>query len=86
MFTTGTGDNKRKSHAEVQDKINGLYANAKLFDKGIKQFEGLYRFVVSSTELVKQFAYLGWLLWQFTVPPVCTQLGTISMALVSTLV
>ena len=35
-----TGDKKRKSHSEVQDKVNVLWANAKLFDKGIKLFAG----------------------------------------------
>jgi len=33
-----TGDKKRKSHSEVQEKVNALWANAKLFDKGIKLF------------------------------------------------
>ena len=35
-----TGDKKRKSHSEVQEKVNVLWANAKLFDKGIKLFNG----------------------------------------------
>ena len=35
-----TGDKKRKSHSEVQDKVSVLWANAKLFDKGIKLFPG----------------------------------------------
>ena len=35
-----TGDKKRKSHSEVQDKVSVLWANAKLFDKGIKLFTG----------------------------------------------
>lgn len=35
-----TGDKKRKSHSEVQDKVSVLWANAKLFDKGIKLFAG----------------------------------------------
>ena len=30
----------RKSHAEYQDKINGLYANARLFEKGLDLFDG----------------------------------------------
>ncbi|XP_066028576.1 E3 UFM1-protein ligase 1 homolog [Pocillopora verrucosa] len=33
-----TGDKKRKSHSEVQEKVSVLWANAKLFDKGIKLF------------------------------------------------
>ncbi|XP_067051094.1 E3 UFM1-protein ligase 1 homolog isoform X2 [Acropora muricata] len=33
-----TGDKQRKSHSEVQSKVNVLWANAKLFDKGIKLF------------------------------------------------
>lgn len=36
-----TGDKKRKSHSEVQEKVSVLWANAKLFDKGIKLFSGL---------------------------------------------
>ena len=35
-----TGDKKRKSHSEVQEKVNVLWANAKLFDKGIKLLNG----------------------------------------------
>ena len=35
-----TGDKKRKSHSEYQEKVNVLWANAKLFDKGIKLFAG----------------------------------------------
>ena len=35
-----TGDKKRKSHSEVQEKVSVLWANAKLFDKGIKLFSG----------------------------------------------
>ena len=35
-----TGDKKRKSHSEVQDKVSVLWANAKLFEKGIKLFTG----------------------------------------------
>ncbi|KAJ7389903.1 E3 UFM1-protein ligase 1 [Desmophyllum pertusum] len=33
-----TGDKNRKSHSEVQNKVSVLWANAKLFDKGIKLF------------------------------------------------
>ena len=40
VFSSGTGDQKRKSHSEVQEKVNLLWANAKLFDKGIKLFSG----------------------------------------------
>ena len=37
----GTGKSaNRKSHSEYQDKINGLYSNIKLFEKGIKYFDG----------------------------------------------
>lgn len=35
----GKGANK-KSHSEYQDKVNGLYSNVKLFEKGIKLFDG----------------------------------------------
>jgi len=36
----GTGKNvTKKSHSEFQDKINGLYSNIKLFEKGIKFFD-----------------------------------------------
>ena len=38
-----TGKNvNRKSHSDIQDKINGLYSNIKLFEKGIKFFDGAY--------------------------------------------
>ena len=38
-----TGKNiNRKSHSDFQDKINGLYSNIKLFEKGIKFFDGKY--------------------------------------------
>ena len=40
VFSSGTGDQKRKSHSEVQEKVNLLWANTKLFDKGIKLFSG----------------------------------------------
>ncbi|XP_068755117.1 E3 UFM1-protein ligase 1 homolog isoform X1 [Montipora capricornis] len=33
-----TSDKNRMSHSEVQNKVNVLWANAKLFDKGIKLF------------------------------------------------
>ena len=39
-----TGDKKRKSHSEVQEKVSVLWANAKLFDKGIKLFNGKLTF------------------------------------------
>eukprot|EP00794_Sanderia_malayensis_P000235 gene235-852_t len=32
---SSSSDVKRKSHSEYQDKINGLYANIKLFEKGL---------------------------------------------------
>ena len=35
-----TSDKNRMSHSEVQNKVNVLWANAKLFDKGIKLFAG----------------------------------------------
>ncbi|XP_032239292.2 E3 UFM1-protein ligase 1 homolog [Nematostella vectensis] len=33
-----SGDKKRKSHAEIQEKVNALWSNAKLFDKSINLF------------------------------------------------
>ena len=35
----------KKSHAEYQEKINGLYANARLFEKGIKLLDSMKRFI-----------------------------------------
>jgi len=43
VFLSSTGESaatKRKSHQELQDKVNGLYSNMKLFEKGIGNFEG----------------------------------------------
>ena len=33
---------KNKSHKDYQEKVNGLWSNLKLFEKGLKQFEGEY--------------------------------------------
>ncbi|KAK3742853.1 hypothetical protein QZH41_015373, partial [Actinostola sp. cb2023] len=34
-----SGDKKRKSHAEVQEKVNTLWCSAKVFEKGIQLFD-----------------------------------------------
>ncbi|XP_074653145.1 E3 UFM1-protein ligase 1-like isoform X2 [Tubulanus polymorphus] len=35
---TATSSGRKKTHSELQDKINGLWTNIKLFEKGIKYF------------------------------------------------
>ena len=37
---TATGAARKKTHGDLSDKVNGLWTNAKLFDKGIKVFPG----------------------------------------------
>ena len=34
------GGTKKKSHDEFSDKVNGLWTNARLFEKGMKLFDG----------------------------------------------
>ena len=44
LFNKRPGTEKgvnRKSHSEYQEKINGLFSNIKLFEKGIKLFDGM---------------------------------------------
>ena len=43
----GGGANKRKKQAELEEKINALYSNIKLFEKSVKVINGmwLYGFV-----------------------------------------
>ncbi|XP_077864650.1 E3 UFM1-protein ligase 1-like isoform X2 [Saccoglossus kowalevskii] len=55
MQTTGTSDSvdRRKTHSELQDRINGLWTNIKLFEKGIKivseDLQGqLYRYILKT--------------------------------------
>jgi hypothetical protein len=33
-----TAHNRRKTHSELQDKLNAMFVNVRLFEKGIKQF------------------------------------------------
>jgi hypothetical protein len=33
-----TSQNRRKTHSELQDKINAMCVNVRLFEKGLKQF------------------------------------------------
>jgi len=33
-----TAQNRRKTHSELQDKLNAMLMNVRLFEKGIKQF------------------------------------------------
>lgn len=33
-----TAQNRRKTHSELQDKLNAMFMNVRLFEKGIKQF------------------------------------------------
>ena len=40
---------KNKSHKDYQEKINGLWSNFKLFDRGLKQFEGQLCLIVFAT-------------------------------------
>ncbi len=37
-----TGQARKKTHGELQEKINGLWVNSKLFERGIKYFSGVY--------------------------------------------
>ena len=40
IFLKTSGAEKKKSAGEIQDKINGLWTNVHLFERGIKLFEG----------------------------------------------
>jgi hypothetical protein len=33
-----TAQSRRKTHSELQDKLNAMFINVRLFEKGIKQF------------------------------------------------
>ncbi len=35
-----SGAGRKKTHSELTDKVNGLWANAKLFEKGMTFFNG----------------------------------------------
>lgn len=35
---SSTAQNRRKTHSELQDKLNAMFMNVRLFEKGIKQF------------------------------------------------
>ncbi|XP_046571677.1 LOW QUALITY PROTEIN: E3 UFM1-protein ligase 1-like [Haliotis rubra] len=37
---TATGSDRKKTHGELQEKVSGLWTNAKLFEKGLKHFGG----------------------------------------------
>ena len=37
----GGGANKRKKQAELEEKINALYSNIKLFEKSVKVINGM---------------------------------------------
>ncbi|KAH9525822.1 E3 UFM1-protein ligase 1 [Bulinus truncatus] len=39
IFIKSSGTDRKKTAVEVQDKVNGLWVNAHLFEKGIKLFE-----------------------------------------------
>ncbi|GFR97363.1 E3 UFM1-protein ligase 1-like [Elysia marginata] len=39
IFLKGSGADRKKTAQEIQDKVNGLWTNAHLFEKGIKLFE-----------------------------------------------
>ena len=46
IFLTSSGTSsvmKNKSHKDYQEKVNGLWSNLKLFEKGLKQFEGILK-------------------------------------------
>ncbi|XP_071112658.1 E3 UFM1-protein ligase 1-like [Haliotis cracherodii] len=45
---TATGSDRKKTHGELQEKVSGLWTNAKLFEKGLKHFHG-----DANTQLVK---------------------------------
>jgi len=45
---------KNKSHKDYQEKITGLWSNMKLFEKGIKQFEGLTFIDGSSISVMRE--------------------------------
>lgn len=36
-----SGDQKRKLHVELQDKVTGLYTNIRLFQKGLEKLPGV---------------------------------------------
>ena len=40
VFLT-SGDQKRKLHVELQDKVTGLYTNIRLFQKGLEKLPGM---------------------------------------------
>jgi len=57
IFLTSTGSSavmKNKSHKDYQEKITGLWSNMKLFEKGIKQFEGLTFIDGSSISVMRE--------------------------------
>ena len=37
----GSGTSRKKTHGDTTEKANGLYSNARLFEKGLQLFEGL---------------------------------------------
>ena len=49
MFLS-TGDEKRKVHVDLQDKVTGLYLNIRLFQKGVEKFPGMYKLHFVITE------------------------------------
>ena len=42
VFLT-SGDQKRKLHVELQDKVTGLYSNIRLFQKGLEKLPGMLK-------------------------------------------
>ncbi|XP_066914006.1 E3 UFM1-protein ligase 1 homolog [Clytia hemisphaerica] len=58
IFLTSSGTSsvlKNKSHKDYQEKVNGLWSNLKLFEKGLKQFEDENQ-VALSKHLLKTIA------------------------------
>ena len=47
VFLT-SGDQKRKLHVELQDKVTGLYTNIRLFQKGLEKLPGMLMTVIGS--------------------------------------
>lgn len=52
---TPGGANKRKKQAELEEKINALYSNIKLFEKSIKVIHG--KLILSKLSMINIFCH-----------------------------
>lgn len=54
-----SGDQKRKLHVDLQDKVTGLYTNILLFQKGLEKLPGVLRkwFIYQFVKDIKKIKY-----------------------------